>query len=157
MSNPLQTRVFFFCFFFDLNWSVEENDTIMSKIAEGKNGKTAKCVEEQENESTYSFQNYDSKWLLKFLYQGWYLHKEKETSFFTSCLANFCLTATSLIEIWTLAWSSASASRFTKGFFSFLDRMVLSPSSLALFFFFPFFLPRTFLRFWFFHEERFFH
>ena len=46
------------------------------------------------------------------LYQGWYLHKEKETSFLTSCLANFCLTATSLFEIWTPAWSYKSSSAF---------------------------------------------
>ena len=38
-----------------------------------KNGKTGKCAEEQDNESTYSFQNYDSRRLLMFLYQGWYL------------------------------------------------------------------------------------
>ena len=40
-----------------------------------KNGKTGKCAEEQDNESTYSFQNYDSRRLLMFLYQGWYLLK----------------------------------------------------------------------------------
>ena len=38
-----------------------------------------------------------------FLILIWYLHKEKETSFLTSCLANFGLTATSLFEIWTPA------------------------------------------------------
>ena len=51
-------------------WSVEEDDTLMSKVAKGeekirgKNGKTAKCAEEQDNESTYSFQNCDSRQLL---------------------------------------------------------------------------------------------
>ena len=39
----------------------------MSKVAKGKektrnkNGKTAKCAEEQDEESTYSFQNFDSR------------------------------------------------------------------------------------------------
>ena len=43
-----------------------------------------------------------------FLYQGWYLHKEKETSFLTSCMANFGLTATSLFEIWGLSWCTGT-------------------------------------------------
>ena len=47
----------------------------------GKNGKPAKWAERQDNKSTYSFQNYNFRWLLMFLYQGWYLHKEKETFF----------------------------------------------------------------------------
>ena len=70
-----------------------------------------------------------------FLYQGWYLHKEKETSFLTLCMANFGLTATFMFEIWTPACSSANTSRFH--IFHFLDRMVLFLSSLGLFF--PFF------------------
>ena len=47
----------------------------MSKAAKnrgkthGKNGKTGKCAEGQDDESTYSFQNYDSGRLLMFLYQ----------------------------------------------------------------------------------------
>ena len=106
---------------------------MMSKVPKGeektrgKNGKTAKCAEEQNNESTYSFQNCDSRQVLMFLYQGWYLQKEKETSFLTLCMVNFGLTATSLFKIWTPAWSSASTSRFHKGSsLSFLDRLVLS-------------------------------
>ena len=47
----------------------------------GKNGKTVKCAEVQDNESTYSFQNCDSRQVLMFLYQGWYLNKEKEIFF----------------------------------------------------------------------------
>ena len=107
-------------------WSVEADDTIIIKVAEGKGktcgekiGKTGKCSKERNNESTYSFQNYDSRRLLMFLFQGWYLHKEKETSFLTSCMAKFGLTATSLFEIWTPAWSSASTGRFNKGSFFF--------------------------------------
>ena len=108
-------------------WSVEEEDTITIKVAKAKEKsatkmeKTAKYAEEQDNDSTYSFQNYDSRQLLMFLYQGWYLHKEKETLFLTSFMANFGLTATSLFEIWTPAWSSDSISRFhIEIFFLFL-------------------------------------
>ena len=36
----------------------------------GKNGKTRKCAEKQDNKSTDSFQNYNSRQLLMFLYQG---------------------------------------------------------------------------------------
>ena len=102
----------------------------MSKVAKGrektrdKNGKTAKCAEEQDEESTYSFQNCDSRQVFciqMFLHQEWYLHKERETSFLTLCMVNFGLTTTSLFKIWTSAWSSASTSRFHKGsFFLFL-------------------------------------
>ena len=48
----------------------------MSKVAKGKgktlgkNGITGKCAEEQDKESTNTFQNYDSRRLLMFLYQG---------------------------------------------------------------------------------------
>ena len=47
----------------------------------GKNGKTVKCAEVQDNESTYSFQNCDSRQVLMFLYQGWYLNKRKGNFF----------------------------------------------------------------------------
>ena len=69
-----------------------------------------------------------------FLYQGWYFHKEKETSFLTLGMTNFGFTATSLVEIWTPKWSSTSTSRFHKEFF--FDRMVLFLSSLGLLLFF---------------------
>ena len=67
--------------------------------------------------------------------------KQKKTSFLTSCMANFGLTATSLFFVLcSPARSSASTSRFHKLIFSLLDRMVLSfffgPVS---FFFFSFF------------------
>ena len=32
-----------------------------------------------------------------FLYQGWYLHKEKDTLFLTSYMVHFGLTVTSLV------------------------------------------------------------
>ena len=70
-----------------------------------------------------------------FLYQGWYLHKEKDTSFLTLCMANFGLTANSLFKIWTPARSSARTSRFHKNFFPSLDRTVLLLSSYGPFFF----------------------
>ena len=41
----------------------------------GKDGKTSKCAEKQEKESTDGFQNNISWQLLKFMCQGWYLHK----------------------------------------------------------------------------------
>ena len=97
----------------------------MSKVAKGKrrtrgkDGETGKGAEEQDNESTYSFQSYDLKRLFMFLYQGWYLQKEKEISFLTACLANFSSTGTSSIEILTPAWNSASTSHFHKGIFFF--------------------------------------
>ena len=81
------------------------DNVILSKTAKGKgkthdrSGKTGKRSEEQDRESTYSFQNYDSRRLLMFFYQGWYLHEEKETSFLISRMANFGLPATSLFEI----------------------------------------------------------
>ena len=81
----------------------------MSKVAKAKENpaakmeKNRKCAEEQDNEYTDSFPNYDSRPLMgsrrlsMFLYQG--LHKQKETSLLTLCMANFGLTATSLFEI----------------------------------------------------------
>ena len=123
-----------------------------AKENRGKNGKTGKCAEEQDSELTDSFQNYDSRQLLMFLYQGQYLHKEKETSFLTLCnMAKTGLTATSLFEIWTSTWSYVSTNRYHNAI-SFLDRMVLFLSSLGLFFF-SFSFTKDF---WFFHEQRFF-
>ena len=43
--------------------------------------KNAKSAEEQDNELTDSYQNYDL---------SWYLHKEKETSFFHIMYGKFC-------------------------------------------------------------------
>ena len=131
----------------------------MQENTRDKNGKTAKCAEGQDSESTYSFQNCDPRQVFciqMFSHQGWYLHKERETSFLTLCMVNFDLTATSIFKLWTPAWSSASTSRFHKGiFFSFLDRLVLFLSSLSLFYFFIFF-TNDFLPLMIFHEQRFF-
>ena len=69
-------------------WSVEEDVTITSKVAKGKgktrgkNGKPAKWAEEQDNKSTYSFKITIRGTCWCFLYQGWYLHKEKVTIVF---------------------------------------------------------------------------
>ena len=76
-SNPWQTRFLSR----SLSGAVRKNATIMGKVAKGKrktsskNEKIGKCAEGQDNESTYSSQNYDSRRLLMFSYQGWYLHK----------------------------------------------------------------------------------
>ena len=93
--NPLLTRFFFFFFFFlDLSiakWSVKEDDTMMNKVAKGKEKtrgnnkkKTAKCAVEEDYESTYSFQNCNSRQLFSiqmFLYQSWYLIKKGKARF----------------------------------------------------------------------------
>ena len=77
--NPLLTRLFCFFFFISIaKWSVKEDDTMMNKVAKGKEKtrgnnkkKNAKCAVEQDYESTYSFQNCDSRQLFSiqmFLY-----------------------------------------------------------------------------------------
>ena len=96
--------------------------------------KNCECAEEQDNESTYSFQNYVSSWYLMFLYQGWYLHKEKDTSFFNIMYGKFWFDGEFFVQIWTPARSSARTSRFHKNFFPSLDRTVLFLSSYGPFF-----------------------
>ena len=133
---------------------------MMSKVPKGeektrgKNGKTAKCAEVQNNESTYSFQNCDSRQVLMFLYQGWYLQKEKETSFLTLCMVNFGLTATSRSKSGRqhgappvpVAFTREVLFLFLTDWYSlFFDRLVLFLSSLSPFFFFS--SPTTFFRF----------
>ena len=54
-----------------------------------------------------------------FLYQGWYLHKEKETSFLT-CMAHFGLTVTSLLKSRHQHEASLVQVVFTKEFFLYL-------------------------------------
>ena len=107
--------------YLDRSKSVEEDDTIMNKVAKGK-GKprqkwkkpgTGNRAEEQDNESTYSFQNYDSRRLLMFLCQGWYSHKEKENLVLNIMWDKFWFAGDFLFEIWT-AWSPASTCRFHK-------------------------------------------
>ena len=105
-----------------------------------KNGKTGKCSKERNNESTYSFQNYDSRRLLMFLYQGWYLHKEKETSFLTSCMADFGLPRLLCSKSGRQRGAPPVPVALTKDLFSFLDRMLLFLSSLDRFLFFCFVL-----------------
>ena len=71
-----------------------------------------------------------------FLYQA--LHKEKETSHLTLCIANFGLMATSLMESERQLGAPPVPVAFTNEFFALLDRMVLFLSSSDLFFFFLF-------------------
>ena len=65
---------------------------MMNKVAKGKEKtrgnnkkkKTAKCAVEEDYESTYSFQNCDSRQLFSiqmFLYQSWYLIKKGKARF----------------------------------------------------------------------------
>ena len=75
-----------------------------------------------------------------FLYQGWYLHKEKETSFLTSCMAHFGLTVTSLVKSRHQHEAPLVQVVFTKEFFFLLDRVVPFLSQFGpVFFFFCFF------------------
>ena len=147
-TNPLQTAFFF------LDRSVEhwggrrnnEQSCQRQRQRQRQNPrqKTAKCAVGQHNESAENFQNYDSRRPLTFLYGGWYLHREKQTSFLILCKANFVMTVTvtSLFEIWTPGGATPVVVASTKELFSFLERMVLFLSSLGLFFFYFFFYPR---------------
>ena len=85
-------------------------------------GSSIEFIGYRMNESAENFQNYDSRRLLTFFCGGWYLHKEKQTSFLTLCKANFgmTVTVTSLFEIWTPAWSFPGSSSLHEGivFFS---------------------------------------
>ena len=148
-SNPLQTRVFFF-----------HLDCLVERWG-GRHNIEQSCQRQRKN-TQQGWKNQKRYWgarqpidiqlsklqyskrLFMFLHQGWHLNKEKETAFSTACLANFGSTGTSLFEIWTSAW---------RNIFTFLDRMLLFLSCLGLLSF----LPRNSFRFWFFHEQRFFH
>ena len=145
-SNPLQTRVFFFSPR-SLSGALRRTTQYWAKLPKAKvlRSKVKKRYwgARQRIDIQLSKLQY-SKRLFMFLHQGWHLNKEKETAFSTACLANFGSTGTSLFEIWTSAW---------RNIFTFLDRMLLFLSSLGLLSF----LPRTSFRFWFFHEQRFFH
>ena len=125
----------------------------MQENTRDKNGKTAKCAEEQDSEQTYSFQNCDPRQVFciqMFLHQGWYLHKERETSLLTLCMVNFDIqTLDASVEF------RQHQSLSQRKFFSFLDRLVLFLSSLSLFYFFVFF-TNDFLPLMIFHEQRFF-
>ena len=74
-----------------------------------------------------------------FLYQGWYLHKEKETSFLTSCMAHFGLTVTSLVKSRHQHEAPLVQVVFTKEFFLYLTEWYPFFLSLGLFFIIFFF------------------
>ena len=129
-------------------WNVEEDNTIR-KLAKDKgkthdkDGKTGKCAKKQDNELINSFQNYNLRRLLMFLYQGWYLHKEKETSFLTSCMAHFGLTVTSLVKSRHQHDAPPVQVVFTKEFFLYLTEWY--PFFLSLGLFFIIFFSKDFL------------
>ena len=78
-----------------------------------------------------------SRWFSLFLYQGWYLQTEKETSFLTSCMASFDLTATSLFRKSGRQWGAPPVPvPFTKELFLLLLTEWYFLSSLGMFFFF---------------------
>ena len=80
-----------------------------------------------------------------FLYQGWYLHKEKETSFLTSCMAHFGLTVTSLVKSRHQHEAPLVQVVFTKEFFLYLTEWYPFFLSLGLFFIIIFFFTKDFL------------
>ena len=134
-SNPLQTRLFFISI---APWSVEENDTIMSKVAKskgktrGKNGKTANCVEEQDNESTYSFQNYDSRWLF-FIKAGTCM--KRRNLVFNIIYCKFWFDGDFFVQNLDTSVELHQYQSLSQGnFFSFHDRIILLRSFLGLFF-----------------------
>ena len=116
-TNPLQTAFFFYSR--SLSRALRRTK---KRQRQNPRQKTAKCAVGQHNESAENFQNYDSRRPLTFLYGGWYLHREKQTSFLTLCKANFVMTVTvtSLFEIWTPAWGYPGSSHLHEGivFFS---------------------------------------
>ena len=133
-------------------WNVEEKDTTMSIVADGKGqnrGKNRKSCK-----MWWGARQPIDRHLFKLRFAaivGWYLHNEKEISFqhdvWQSLVWRRLLCSKS-----ASAWSSASISRFLKGiFFSFLDRVV------PFFLLWANFLLMTTFRFWFFHEQRSFH
>ena len=79
-----------------------------------------------------------------FLYQGWYLHKEKESSFLTSCMAHFGLTVTSLVKSRHQHEAPLVQVVFTKEFFFYLTEWY--PFFLSLGLFFIFFSSKDFLQ-----------
>ena len=122
-------------------WNVEEDNTIIRKLPKDKgkthdkDGKTGKCAKKQDNELTNSFQNYNLRRLLMFLYQGWYLHKEKESSFLTSCMAHFGLTVTSWVKSRHQREAPLVQVVFIKEFFLYSIEWYPFFLSLGLFFF----------------------
>ena len=132
-------------------WSVEEDDTIMRKVAKGegktrdKNGKTANVLRSKTTNRHTAFKITFRRDIKCFCIKAGTCIKKRTPRFLTLCMANFGLTANSLFKIWKPARSSARTSRFHKNFFPSLDRTVLFLSSYGPFFFFI--LPRTFFRF----------
>ena len=78
---------------------------MMSKVAKGKgktrykNEKSGKYTEEQDNESTDSFQNYDSRRLLSFCIKAGTCIKKRKRLFLALCMT-FCQVH-NVNKIWT--------------------------------------------------------
>ena len=160
-TNPLQTAFFFFLDRSVEHWGVRRNNEQSCQRQRQKQNprqKTAKCAVGQHNESAENFQNYDSRRLLTFFCGGWYLHKEKQTSFLTLCKANFgmTVTVTSLFEIWTPAWSFPGSSSLHEGivFFSWQNG-TLSFFFRPVFYYFFFYSRLSFALLL--HKQRSFH
>ena len=81
-----------------------------------------------------------------FLYQGWYLCKEKETPFLTSCMVHFGLTVTSLLKSRHQHEAPLVQVIFTLGIVSLLDRVVTFLSQFGpVFYLFLIFFSKDFL------------
>ena len=150
-SNSLQKR---FLFLISIaQWNVEEKDTTMSIVADGKGQnrgknkkKAAKCDEEPDNQSTDSFSNYDSRQLLA----DTCITKRK--SVFNMMYGKVWFDGDFFVRNLRRRGAPPALVAFSKGFFFlFLTEWYLS------FFFGPIFLLMTTFRFWFFHEQRSFH
>ena len=118
-SNSLQKR---FLFLISIaQWNVEEKDTTMSIVADGKGqnrGKNRKSCK-----MWWGARQPIDRQLFKLRFAaivGWYLHNEKEISFqhdvWQSLVWRRLLCSKS-----ASAWSSASISRFLKGIFFFFS------------------------------------
>ena len=99
----------------------------------GKNGKTANCVEEQDNESTYSFQNYDSRWLF-FIKAGTCM--KRRNLVFNIIYCKFWFDSDFFVQNLDTSVELYQYQSLSQGnFFSFHDRIILLRSFLGLFFF----------------------
>ena len=98
---------------------------MMSKVPKGeekirgRNGKTAKCAEEENNESTYSFQNCDLRQVLMFLYHGLYLQKKKGDFVFNIMYGKFWFDGDFFVQNLDASMELRQYQSLSQGKFSF--------------------------------------
>ena len=126
----------------------------MSKVAKGKgktrgkNGKTEKRGEEPDNDRYTAFKITIRGYCLRFFIKAVTCIKKRKPRL-TSCLANFVGNLDARVEL--RQYQSLSQSNF---FLFLTESCSFFPLCTC---FFLFFSLRTFFRFWFFHEQRFYH